>query len=153
MNNSNRYLCFNLAAEEFAIPLISVREVIGVPEVTPIPQSPSYFLGIMNLRGQIISVLDLRTKYGIKSARTEETAVIILDFVDYHLGVMVDQVNSVVELSEADISERPQMETSKISESIKGVFRKQDRLILLIDVFKTLSIEDQNTFKKEKKVS
>lgn len=153
MSQSSRYLCFNLASEEFAIPLISVREVIGVPEVTPIPQSPAHFLGIMNLRGQIISVLDLRTKFGIKNSRTEETAVIILDLGENHIGVMVDQVNSVVELTESEITERPPMDSVKLAESIRGVFRKNDKLILLIDVLKTLSLDDKKTINKELKVS
>lgn len=151
--SSNRFLCFNLEKEEFAIPLISVREVIGVPEITPIPQSPSYLLGIMNLRGQVLTVMDLRLKLGIKNARTEETAVIILDLGDYHLGVMVDQVNSVVELNDSDVSEKPPVDSSKIAEAITGVFRKQDKLILMLDVYKSLSLEDRKSIKNEIKVA
>lgn len=151
--SSKRFLCFNLEKEEFAIPLIAVREVIGVPEVTPIPQSPSYFLGIMNLRGQVLSVMDLRLKLGIKSVMSEETAVIILDLGDYHLGVMVDQVNSVVELNESEISEKPPLDSSKISESITGVFRRSDKLILMLDVYKTLSLEDRKSIKNEIKAA
>ena len=151
--NSKRFLCFNLEKEEFAIPLISVREVIGVPEVTPIPQSPNYFLGIMNLRGQVLSVMDLRTKLGIKSTRTDETAVIILDLGDYHLGVMVDQVNSVVELNDSDVSEKPPIDSSKIAESITGVFRRNDKLILMLDVYKSLSLEDRKSIKNEIKAA
>lgn len=151
--NSKRFLCFNLEKEEFAIPLISVREVIGVPDVTPVPQVPAYFLGIMNLRGQILSVMDLRTKLGVKSSRSEETAVIILDLGEYQLGVMVDQVNSVVELTESDIAEKPPMDSSKISDMITGVFRKNEKLILMLDVVKSLSIEDRKSIQKEQKAS
>ena len=60
--NSNRYICFNLGAQEYGVPLLSIKEVLGLPEVTPIPQCPNYFLGIMNLRGKVVSVMDLRTK-------------------------------------------------------------------------------------------
>ena len=64
-----RYLSFSLGSEDYAIPLLSVKEVIAVPEITPIPFTPSHFLGIMNLRGQVISIIDLRSKLGIKTKR------------------------------------------------------------------------------------
>lgn len=86
MNDNLRYLCFNLGHEEFAIPLLSIKEVIGMPDVTPIPQSPPHFLGIMNLRGQVISILDLRQKLTIKPSNVEDPSVMILDLPNYKLG-------------------------------------------------------------------
>ena len=74
-----RFLCFSLGAEEYAIPLLVVREVIAMPEYTPVPYTPPYFLGIMNLRGQVISVMDLRQKLGLKPRSDAETTVIICD--------------------------------------------------------------------------
>src|SRR5687767_11797892 len=100
MSTSNRYICFRLGDEEFAIPLLSVREVIGVPNVTPVPQTPSYFLGIMNLRGLVISVMDLRLKMNIKGKDSAESTVIILDLGNYNLGVLVDEVISVIAIDE-----------------------------------------------------
>ncbi len=75
----NRFLCFSLGNEHYAIPLLTVKEVIAPPETTPVPQTPAYFKGIMNLRGQVISVIDLRTKLGIKPLQSAENAVIICD--------------------------------------------------------------------------
>jgi purine-binding chemotaxis protein CheW len=75
MNPNSRYLSFNVGKEQYAIPLLTVREVIGMPEITPVPFTPNYFLGIMNLRGQIISVVDLRLKLGLGAGKnTSETA-------------------------------------------------------------------------------
>lgn len=148
MSQTMRYLCFNLGKEEFALPLLSVREVIGVPDITVIPQAPSHFLGIMNLRGLIISVMDLRLKMGIKPLSTDETAVIILDLGDYNLGIMVDQVNAVIQLGEKDISEKPMMDSSKVNDAVTGVFRKNEQLVLLLNVAKALSIEDRNALAK-----
>src|SRR5688500_4394511 len=105
MNSSNRYICFSLGDENFAIPLLAVREVIGVPEVTPIPQTPAYFLGIMNLRGLVISVMDLRTKLGIKPKGGTEETVMILDLGNFNLGVLVDQVTQVVEVDEKTLAQ------------------------------------------------
>ncbi|MFN8791897.1 MAG: chemotaxis protein CheW [Bdellovibrionales bacterium] len=144
MSQTHRYLCFNLGTEEFAIPLLSVREVIGVPDITLIPQVPAHFLGIMNLRGLIISVMDLRLKLGLKPQRSEETAVIILDLGDYRLGMMVDQVNAVVQLSENQIAEKPALEESKINDAVTGVFRKNEQLVLLLNVAQALSVEDRS---------
>lgn len=151
MIDNTRFLCFTLGKEEYSIPLLSIKEVIGLPEVTPIPQSPSHFMGIMNLRGQVISVMDLRQKLSIKSPNTEETSVIILDLGDYNLGVVVDKVNSVQMLNQEDISEKPIVENNKAHDYITGVFRKEDKLILLLDIAKALSVEDRTTVSKNSK--
>ncbi len=148
MSQTHRYLCFQLGQEAYALPLLSVREVIGVPDITSVPQVPSHFLGIMNLRGLIISVLDLRIKMGIKPLASEETAVIILDLGDYNWGVLVDKFTAVVQLNESDIAEKPMIDSSKVSDAITGVFRKDQQLILLLNVAKALSVEDRSALAK-----
>lgn len=153
MSETSRYLCLNLGAEEFAIPLLTVKEVLGMPEVTPIPQTPTYFLGIMNLRGQVISVVDLRTKLGIKPSNSEETAVIILDLDDSSFGIVVDKVNSVQEISKEQLSEKPSLENSKANEFINGVFKKENGLILVLDISRTLSVGDKATMSKTAKAA
>ena len=127
---NSRYLCFNLGKEEFAIPLLSIKEVLGMPETTPVPQTSPHFLGLINLRGQVISLMDLRVKFGLKPNNSEETSVIILDLGDYNLGVVVDQVNSVQLLSEEEIKAKPVVENSKNHEYITGVFRKNEKLTI-----------------------
>ena len=149
MIDNSRYLCFNLGKEEFAIPLLSIKEVIGLPDVTPIPQAPAYFMGIMNLRGQVISVMDLRLKMNIKPTQSDETSVIILDLGDSQLGVAVDQVNSVQLLNAEDVSEKPVVDSTKNHDYILGVLRKEDKLVLLLDVARALSVEDKSTLKKQ----
>lgn len=143
MSGVNRYLCFGLGKEEFAIPLLRVKEVLGFPEVTPIPQSPPHFLGIMNLRGSVISILDLRIKIGFKPERTEETAAIILDLENFNLGMVVDRVNSVVALADSEIDPKPVIENAKATDYMTGVFRKDNKLVIVLDLEKTLAIEDQ----------
>ncbi|MGZ3769472.1 MAG: chemotaxis protein CheW [Bdellovibrio sp.] len=148
MNEITRYLCFNLGTDEFAIPLLKVKEVIGIPETTAIPQSPSYFVGIMNLRGSVISILDLRVKLGFKNKNTEETTVIILDLGENSLGVVVDCVNSVMSIASEEISPKPMMDSVKSAEFLTGVFRKQDHLVMLLNIEKTLSVEDKTTLNR-----
>lgn len=142
-SNEHRYLCFNLGQEEYGIPLLSVKEVIGLPPITPVPQTPSYFLGIINLRGQVITVMDLRTKLGIKSKESQETAVIICDLMPNSIGVVVDSINSVIAPMEEQLSERPEVGGSKNHDYIQGVYRSDDRLVLLLNIAKTLNVADQ----------
>lgn len=151
--NDERYLCFSLGTEEYAMPLLDVREVIGVPEVTPIPNSPSYFLGIMNLRGQVISVMDLRKKLSVQPSQDAETSVIICDLGSVQVGVVVDSINSVSHPTSDELSERPQLESGKKNEYIVGVFKKKDHLVLIINIAKTLNLEDQNAVSHAQSVS
>lgn len=145
---SNRYICFSLGSEEFAIPLLSVKEVIAVPEFTPVPFTPSFFVGIMNLRGQIISVIDLRQKFGIKPQNNLETAVIICDLNSLFIGIIVDSINNVISPSEEEISEKPEIKSDRPSDYITGVYRKDKRLILFLDISKTLNVEEKRILQK-----
>lgn len=144
MSGPIKYICFGLGQEEFGIPLLSVKEVLAIPEITPIPQTPAHFLGIINLRGNVISIMDLRAKFGIKTSTAEETTVIILDFGDYQLGVVVDRVDSVLSLDADQISSKPHIESSKSTDYISGVYRQEQKLILILDIAKALSVEDRN---------
>lgn len=153
MSDQSRYLCFSLGNEEYGIPLLSVKEVIGVPETTPIPQTPPHFVGIMNLRGSVISILDLRLKLGHKSQTGDETTVMILDLGDYNLGVLVDRVNSVIAVGSEEIAPKPVIESTKSTEYITGVFKKEDRLVLMLDIAKALSLQDRSVLSNASKVA
>jgi len=138
-NLNDRYLCFSLGSEEYAIPLLSVREVIAIPEITPVPQAASHFLGIMNLRGQVISVIDLRTKLSIKPSNTLESAIIICDLNPNSMGVVVDSINCVINPGPDQISEKPEVQSQKSTDYIQGVYREKDKLIVLLDISKVLN--------------
>ncbi len=137
-----RFLAFSLGEEEYAVPLLSVKEVIAMPEITAIPYTPPHFLGIMNLRGQVISVIDLRLKFNMKATSNQETAVIICDLSPLCLGIVVDSVNQVLSLTEEDIQPRPEVESNKKTDYIMGVTRHDKNLILLLDIVRTLNVED-----------
>lgn len=143
-----RYLQFSLGAEDFALPLLSVKEVIAIPEITPIPQTPSHFLGIMNLRGQVISVIDLRVKFGIKHEKSEDNAVIICDLNPLCLGVVVDSVNSVLSLTSKDVNDKPEIDSKQRTDYISGVTRVGKKLVLLLELAKALNLEEQAALKR-----
>ena len=102
--NLDRFIEFSLGSEDYAIPLLMVREVISIPETTPIPKAPKHFIGLMNLRGQVISIVDLRNKLNIKPQESDEdSAVIIVDFNGMNIGIIVDSINKVLAFSKNEI--------------------------------------------------
>jgi purine-binding chemotaxis protein CheW len=137
------YLRFSLHDESFALPLLVVKEVIAFPEVTAIPNTPKHFLGIMNLRGQIISIIDLRKKLNIKNDFNSETTVIICDFNSCMIGIVVDSVDSVLNLKPTDIKDKPDIQGSLNSEYILGIVNVDQQLILLMDVMQALDLKDK----------
>ncbi len=139
----SRFIEFSLGSEDYAIPLLMVREVISVPDTTPIPKSPAHFLGIMNLRGQVISIVDLRKKLKIEmSKHNKEEAVIIVDVGGINIGVVVDSINKVLAFSPDEVSEMPDVENQINTHYIHGVYKKESSLTVLLDIAKVLDIKD-----------
>ena len=144
---ADRFLTFSLGDQSFAIPLLQVKEVIALPDVTPVPQTPPYFVGIMNLRGQVITVLDLRTKLAIKPSAHAETVVIICDLSSYNIGIVVDSVNAVIAAMPDQIAPKPELTGSKV-EAITGVYQDQNQLVLMLDISQAINLSDQATVKR-----
>jgi purine-binding chemotaxis protein CheW len=144
-----RFMSFTLGAEEYAIPLLRVKEVIAMTDTTPVPYAPGYFKGIMNLRGQIISVIDLRMKFKMPKADLNlDSAIVILDLAPYTVGVVVDSVNNVLALAEGEVSVPPELEGGGKSELILGVTRRAGKLILILDIERVLNLSDLKTMKR-----
>jgi purine-binding chemotaxis protein CheW len=143
----NRYLSFSLGKEAYAVPLLDVKEVIAIPEITPIPHTPPHFLGLMNLRGQVISVVDLRKKLSIKPDPAAESAIIICDLGVLSIGVVVDSINSVLSCEATKISPAPEMQAGKATDYIHGIFRNGDELVILIEIAKAIGIEEITALK------
>lgn len=145
----NRYLEFNLGEERFAVPLLTVKEVIAVPETTKVPFTPDYFLGVMNLRGQVLSVIDLRRRMGITPrADTAETAVIITDLGFTHLGVVVDSINRVLAVEGNDFAPPPEIEKNSKTVFVTGCYKSDKNLVLFLDVNKILDRDEKELLAK-----
>ncbi|KAB8029928.1 chemotaxis protein CheW [Fluviispira multicolorata] len=142
VSTENRYLCFSLGNEHFSIPLLQVKEVIGIPDFTQIPYTPNYFCGIMNLRGKIISVIDMRKKLNIVSKGTEENSVIVCDLENITMGALVDSVDNVINIEKEKILPKPNMQSSIKNDYIDGLIEFKNQIIVLINLAKSLSIED-----------
>lgn len=150
----DRFLEFSLGQEDYAIPLLMVKEVISIPETTPIPKAPKHFIGLMNLRGQVISIVDLRNKLSIKpKEEVADSAVIIVDFQGINIGVIVDSINRVLAFSIGDIQEMPEVNSQVKSDYIRGVYKKEDGLTILLDLAKCLDVKDYDILNGLKKTA
>jgi purine-binding chemotaxis protein CheW len=144
-----RYLEFNLGEEAYAIPLLSVKEVITIPETTRIPNSPAYYIGIMNLRGQIISIIDLRKKLGIKSQDDSEEAVVIVEVDNLGIGLVVDSINKVLNIPMDQLKEVPEVSSQVNAKYIEGVYSSANKLIMTLYLNKILNISEINQQSKK----
>lgn len=149
-SDDNRYLVFSLGAEQFAIPLLQVKEVLAAVDTRAVPHSPPHFKGLMDLRGVVVSVVDLRIKLKIsKRENSAETSIIILDHGSTPVGVVVDSVDYVANLQPGEINAPPTVHSGHQSDFISGVFSKDKKMILLLDIMSALGAEDLKLIKKQ----
>jgi purine-binding chemotaxis protein CheW len=142
---SQRLQCvtFTLAEETYAINVMGVQEVLRVSEIAPVPGAPSYVLGIINLRGNVVAVIDARNRFGLApSDMTESTRIVIIESNEHVIGILVDSVAEVVELKSSDVEAAPNVGNDESSRYIKGVAHLDNELIILVDLDKLLS-EDE----------
>lgn len=145
--NSKRFLEFILGKESYAIELLKVKEVITPPEMTPIPKSPPHVCGLMNLRGLILTVIDLRKKLGITPIEdTSQNGVIIFDLGERLLGVKVDSIQRVLNVFEDKI--KPVPESDRNNEYILGVIQHETKLIMWIDPSILLESDIRRSFQE-----
>ncbi len=131
---------FRLGKEEFSLDILSVQEIIRHMELTRVPKTPDFVDGVINLRGKVIPVLDLRKRFGLGSDEmTNETRIIVVEVASKTVGLKVDAVSEVLRLPADRVEAPPEMVTGVESEYIKGVGKLDGRLLILLDVEKVLS--------------
>ncbi|UGB38810.1 chemotaxis protein CheW [Frateuria soli] len=140
----SQYLTINLAQEEYGIDILSVREIRGLTSVTRIPQSPPYLLGVLNLRGAIVPVLDLRLRFGVTREEYTSTTVTVIVAVDgRNFGIVVDAVSDVLDAADSEVRPVPDMGTTVDTEYLKGLIGVGERMVLLLDVDRLLRLHDR----------
>lgn len=133
---------FNIADEEYAVDILAVQEINRMMELTRVPQSPAEVEGVINLRGKIIPVLDLRTRFSIaKTAPTERTRIIVVEVHGRVLGFVVDRVQEVLRISRTIVDPAPEMVCSIDSDFIDGVGKLDDRLLILLNLSRLFNHE------------
>ena len=136
-------IVFHLEDEEFGVPISEVREIIATGPVTPIPNSPKFIVGVINVRGEVPVVINLKERFGLQTKREIESKHIVLTEQDKSLfGLLVDEVTEVLRVEENTITKAPDLVTRIHEDYIKGLLTIDNRLILLLDLAKVLSEED-----------
>ena len=135
---------FRLEEEAYGINVMQVQEVLRVTEIAPVPGAPDYVLGIVNLRGNVVTVIDTRSRFGLPTAEiTDASRIVIIESGEEVIGILVDSVSEVVELHESEIELAPSVGTEESSRYIQGVATRSDDLLIVVDLNKLLSEDEK----------
>jgi len=144
-DRGGKYLTFNLAREEYGLEILKVREINGLMDITEVPRMPDYMKGVINLRGKVIPVVDLRLKFGLEEAEhTEQTCIIVVD-VGREIGIVVDTVSEVLDVDGVNIEPAPAMGGAVDTSFILGMGKVGDAVKILLDIDKVLTRSEFET--------
>ena len=138
-----RWVTFRLENEKYGINVMQVQEVLRVTEIAPVPGAPSYVLGIINLRGNVVTVIDTRQRFGLPTAEMDDsTRIVIIEADEQVVGILVDSVAEVVDLKTSDMETAPNVGTEESAKFIQGVASHDGELLILVDLNKLLTDEE-----------
>ena len=152
-HREGKYLTFSLAEEEYGIGILKIKEIIGMMPVTTVPRTPEYVKGVINLRGKVIPIIDLRLRFGMESIDyTERTCIIVVEIDGQtgtvQVGVVVDAVSEVLNVDTKDIEDTPQFGRSLDTEYILGMAKMEGGVKILLDVDQVLTGEESEAIRK-----
>ena len=144
---AGKYLTFQLANEEFGIRVLKVREIMGIQDITAVPQTPAHIKGVINLRGKVVPVVDLRLKFELAAAEyTQRTCIIVTqvqgDSGSMMMGIVVDGVSEVLNLTASEIEDTPDFGESVGGGYLLGMAKAKGRVKILLDIDKVLSTQE-----------
>ena len=146
-NRDGKYLTFTLANEEYGISILKIKEIIGMMPITTVPQTPEFVKGVINLRGKVIPVMDLRLRFGMDSIDyTERTCIIVVEIGGaagtVQIGIVVDAVSEVLNVKDEDIEDTPTFGTKLNTDYIFGMAKMEGGVKILLDIDRVLSSEE-----------
>ena len=147
VNREGKYLTFTLAEEEYGIGILKIKEIIGMMPITSVPQTPDFVKGVINLRGKVIPVVDLRRRFGMEAIDyTERTCIIVVEIQGQTgmvmIGIVVDSVSEVLNIKKEDIEETPTFGTRLNTDYILGMAKIEGGVKILLDIDRVLSAEE-----------
>ncbi|MFB6357062.1 MAG: chemotaxis protein CheW [bacterium] len=149
MELAGKYLTFNLKEEKYGISIRPIDDIIEFQEYTEVPQTSDYLQGVINLRGSVVPVIDLRKKFGMEEEEYDrKTCIIVVTIEDMQTGIIVDFVNEVLELSDGEIDPAPSMGHQIRQEFIAGMGKRGDDVIILLDLDNILAEEEAEELKR-----
>ena len=138
-----QWVTFRLDNETYGINVMQVQEVLRYTEIAPVPGAPTYVLGIINLRGNVVTVIDTRERFGLTTAEiTDNTRIVIIEADEQVVGILVDAVAEVVYLRQSEIETAPNVDNDESAKFIQGVCHKNDELLILVELEKMMSEEE-----------
>jgi len=138
-----QWVTYRLDEETYGINVMQVQEVLRYTEIAPVPGAPDYVLGIINLRGNVVTVIDTRARFGLPPTETSDnTRIVIIESDEQVVGILVDSVAEVVYLRSSEIDSAPNVGTEESAKFIQGVSNRGDQLLILVDLNKLLSDDE-----------
>jgi purine-binding chemotaxis protein CheW len=146
-DREGKYLTFSLAGEEYGIGILKIKEIIGMMPITTVPQTPEFVKGVINLRGKVIPVIDLRLRFGMEKVEyTERTCIIVVELksraADLQIGIVVDSVSEVLNIRGDEIEDTPTFGTRLDTDYILGMAKMEGGVKILLDIDRVLSAEE-----------
>lgn len=140
MSQTIQVVSFKLGSEEYGVDIAQVQEINRMVAITHVPRAPQFMEGVINLRGQLIPIIDLRARFGMpRVEHTKNTRIVVTEIGATRVGMVVDSVSEVLRLSTEHIEDAPEMITGVDTEYIRGVGKIEDRLIILLDLARIIS--------------
>jgi len=144
-----QWVTFKLDSETYGINVMQVQEVLRYSEIAPVPGAPTYVLGIINLRGNVVTVIDTRQRFGLKAADiSDNTRVVIIEAEKQVIGILVDSVAEVVYLKNSEIDDAPNVGNDDSARFIQGVSNREGELLILVDLNQLLSDDEWDELKQ-----
>jgi len=148
---AGKYLTFKLADEEYGLEILNVQEIIKMMDITHVPRNPPTVKGVINLRGQVIPIIDLRLSFGMQEAEeTEKTCIIVVQVgtSKITMGIVVDEVSEVLDIKGNEIEPPPLMGATVNTQFILGMAKAKGAVIILLDTNKVLNVEEMDALEK-----
>jgi purine-binding chemotaxis protein CheW len=137
-----KFLTFFLHGEEYGLEILKVHEIIGIMPITRIPRSPDYIRGVINLRGKVIPIMDLRTRFSMPATDTDEGCIIVAQIRGVQIGMVVDKVNEVCNISPEEVEDTPSFGADVHTEFLLGLAKQGGRVKLLLDIDRVLTLSE-----------
>jgi len=149
-HNNEQVIVFKQADEEYGLLIDQIKEVVITPNITRMPQTPHYIKGVANIRGNIIAIIDLEEKFGLKplqengQAKSSQGYTLVVESEEFKVGILVSEVPNTLTVSSNEIEDAINVVSSEVDqEYIKGIIKLENKLVILIDIFKVLSEKDK----------
>src|SRR4051812_14489621 len=139
---TGKFLTFVLGGEEYGLEILKVHEIIGMLPITRIPRAPEHIRGVINLRGKVIPIMDLRTRFSMAAADTHETCIIVTQVQGVQIGIVVDQVSEVCNIAAAEVEDTPSFGADVHTEFLLGLAKQDGKVKLLLDIDRVLTLSE-----------